>query len=139
MDLIAASAAQTVKMNESSSGLSQEQGVQYDVSGDGVVNAIDLTLLKRAAFSKNTEECLCENADVNGNHMPDEEDVRSLQDFLLLNPPADTGIRTEMFTKALDGIDVYINQDSILEKGIVNGQNYSLTINLSKWEKCTTP
>ena len=40
-------------------------------AADSEVKVIDLTLLKRAAFTKNTEICQWETADVNGNNMPD--------------------------------------------------------------------
>ena len=48
-------------------------------------------------------------------------------------------VDAELFTAELNGIDISVTKDSILEKGTVNGQNYSLTINLSKWERFTTP
>ena len=50
-----------------------------------------------------------------------------------------SGIDAEMFSSALDGIHVSASRDSIIEKGNVNGQQYSLTINLSKWAKYTAP
>ncbi len=45
----------------------------------------------------------------------------------------------ELFSSALDGIAVTVGADTVTETGTVSGQSYSLTINLSKWEKYTTP
>ena len=49
------------------------------------------------------------------------------------------GLTAELFASALDGIDVTVSADSVAEAGTVNGQSYTLTINLLKWEKSTTP
>lgn len=43
------------------------------------------------------------------------------------------------FTKELHDIDITITDTSIHESGIVNGQNYSFTIELSNWDHNTTP
>ncbi len=44
-----------------------------------------------------------------------------------------------IFINELNDIDVRITETSIIESGIVNGQNYSFTIELSNWEHNTTP
>ena len=48
-------------------------------------------------------------------------------------------ITKELFENALDKISVEINGDIITEQGSINGQSYSLTIDLTKWEQNTTP
>ncbi|MBO4866475.1 MAG: hypothetical protein J5582_07865 [Ruminococcus sp.] len=44
----------------------------------------------------------------------------------------------KMFEDALDNVSVEIGEESVVERGVVNGQNYILTIDLSKWDKFTT-
>lgn len=45
----------------------------------------------------------------------------------------------EMFEGVLDNVSVEITDDSIIETGNVNDQDYRLTIDLSKWAHYTTP
>lgn len=49
-----------------------------------------------------------------------------------------TEINAEMFTEALSEVDVTVSDENIYEQRTVNGQNYSLTIDLTKWGHYTS-
>ncbi|MBR4628624.1 MAG: hypothetical protein IKO47_13195 [Ruminococcus sp.] len=52
----------------------------------------------------------------------------------------DEGLLTRpMFSSALSGVDVSLNEDSVIQTGNVRGTDYTLTIDLSNWEQNTTP
>ncbi|MBR1383026.1 MAG: hypothetical protein IJ555_04340 [Ruminococcus sp.] len=56
-----------------------------------------------------------------------------------LPPQEDDPLSKERFEGALNNVSVEINGDKITETGSVNGTEYSLTIDLSKWAQFTTP
>ena len=78
-------------------------------------------------------------ADWNGDNEISAADAWGLQAFLRGLPDNSLGLSPQMFRAALPGVEVTIDGDSVLQTGTVSGQDYTLTLNLSKWEKHTTP
>ena len=50
-----------------------------------------------------------------------------------------TELSAELFTAALEDIDVSVSDNSVTEHGTTRGQDFSLTIDLSQWEQYTSP
>lgn len=63
-------------------------GVPYDINGDGLANAIDLTLLKRAVLGTQTESCDYHwyEGDCNNDGNLDDADVQTMLHFLIQQP-----------------------------------------------------
>ena len=113
--------------------------IRGDLNRDGLVNAADLSLLEQILLGRERNDMDASAADWDGNGSLTAADAWGLQGFLLGIPENSTGLNPKMFAAALDGIDVRIEGDDILQTGTVNGQDYTMTLNLSKWGKNTTP
>lgn len=111
-----------------------EQILPGDMDRDGRLTAADLSLMKQAIRTLERSDLYQPAADWNGDSEINAEDAHGLLNYLLtaskLNP--------EKFSAALPGIEVTVSGEQVLQKSTVNGQDYALTLDLSKWEQHTT-
>ena len=71
---------------------------------------------------------------------PAESELPDMQSSLPTESAAQPSVLSkELFTAALEGIEVAVSSDSVTECGTVSGQRYSLTIDLSGWAQYTSP
>ncbi|MCR5600316.1 MAG: basic secretory family protein [Ruminococcus sp.] len=61
----------------------------------------------------------------------------STESGIQTDTPTNTEIDPDLFSNASDGADVTVSDGNIYEQKTINGQNYSLTIDLTKWEHNT--
>ena len=106
-----------------------------DMDRDGRLTAADLSLMKQAIRTPERSDLYQPAADWNGDDEINAEDAHGLLNYLLTA----FELRPEKFSAALSGVEVTVSGDKVLQKGKVNGQDYTLTLSLSKWEKHTTP
>ncbi len=115
------------------------QILRGDMNRDGRLTAADLSLMKQAIRQPERSDLYQPAADWNGDSEINAADAWGLLAFLLGLPDNSLGLSPQMFRAALPGVEVTIDGDSVLQTGTVSGQDYTLTLNLSKWEKHTTP
>ncbi|MEE3403184.1 MAG: C1 family peptidase [Acutalibacteraceae bacterium] len=115
------------------------QILRGDMNRDGRLTAADLSLMKQVIRQPERSDLYQPAADWNGDSEINAADAWGLLAFLLGLPDNSLGLSPQMFRAALPGVEVTIDGDSVLQTGTVSGQDYTLTLNLPKWEKHTTP
>lgn len=110
------------------------QILRSDMNRDSRLTAADLSLMKQAIRQPERSDLYQPAADWNGDSEINNEDARGLLNYLLTA----SELKAEKFSLALPGVEVAVNGDKVLQKGKVNGQDYALTLDLSKWEQHTT-
>ncbi|MBP0967027.1 MAG: hypothetical protein J5722_05310 [Oscillospiraceae bacterium] len=111
-----------------------EQILPGDMDRDGRLTAADLSLMKQAIRTPERSDLYQPAADWNGDSVINAEDAHGLLNYLLTV----SELRPEKFSAALPGVEITVSGDKVLQKGKVNGQDYALTLDLSKWEQHTT-